>query len=232
MSIQVYNKALTNGNTGTASNLIYGDFIVKLAIRRQGNGKVVVREVPFGMCGASTGTKVDLQEAAVKMAEKIAKLSDGVVMGLFEKLGKYRNDENPAMVHDLRKQYGVIFMSNNQLAENPAALGPYPLKTVTSKVFVPWLADDVSRQDMIATLKEPITVNTVDYMFGYSRFANSDKTSIEVFPMQYNAGCQTKEFNKIASFELVNNDVSSGISDNVMSEENATIVDGDDDQGA
>ena len=120
MSIQVYNKAFINGSTGTAANMVYGDYQIKLAIRRQGNGKVRTQDVAFGMCGPADGA-AGLDAAAAIMAEKIAVLSDGVLMGFWKKLGKYRNDEVPKVVHDLRKQYGLIFMSNDPRSENPDA---------------------------------------------------------------------------------------------------------------
>lgn len=232
MSIQTYTKPFVNGNTGTPANMLYGDYICKLAVRRQGNGKVVVREVQYGICGSATGNAADLDEAAYRMAEKIAKLSAGVLMGYFKKCGKYRNDEEPILVHDLKKQYGTITMSNDPRAENPLALGPYPLKQVKGRVFIPWLREDVSRQDMAATLKTPINIDGVDYVFGYSRFADSAKSAIEVFPLNHLAGMTVKEEQKVIGFELVNNDTAIGGADHVLSEAFAGIVDGDDDQGA
>lgn len=230
VSIQTYSKPFINGNTGVASNLLYGDYICKLAVRRQGNGKVVVREVSYGICGPATGDSADMDEAAYKMAEKIAKLSAGVLMGYFKKCGKYRNDEEPILVHDLKTQYATLTMSNDPRSENPLALGPYPIKQVKYRVFIPWKRTDVSEQDIVQTLKSPITVNTVNYQFGYSRFVDSDKSEIEVFPLNYASGVMTKNEQRVIGFELVNNDVSSGGSDHVVSEAFATIVDGNDDQ--
>ena len=34
MSIQTYTKPFVNGNTGTPANMLYGDYICKLAVRR------------------------------------------------------------------------------------------------------------------------------------------------------------------------------------------------------
>ena len=232
MSIQTYTQAFVNGNTGVVSNLLYGDYICKLAVRRQGNGKVAIKEVAFGICGPSTGDLADMDEAAYKMAEKIAKLSAGVLMGYFKKCGKYRNDEEPVLVHDLKTQYATLTMSNDPRAENPLALGPYPIKQVKFRVFIPWKRIDVSEQDIVATLKAPITVNSVDYQFGYSRFADSGKNSIEVFPLNYASGVMTKNEQRVIGFQLVNNDSTSGGEDHVISEVVADIAEGiDDDQG-
>lgn len=231
VSIQTYTKPFVNGNTGQESNLLYGDYICKLAVRRQGNGKVTVKEVAYGICGSASGSATDMDEAAYLMAEKIAKLSDGVLMGYFKKCGKYRNDEEPVFVHDLKTQYATLSMSNDPRAENPLASGPYPLKQVKFRVFIPWKRVDVSEQDIVATLKSPITVNGVDYQFGYSRFVDSSKSAIEVFPLNYASGVMTKNEQRVIGFDLVNNDTVAGSSDHVLSESYATIVDGDDDQG-
>ena len=232
MSIQTYTKPFVNGNTGTPANMLYGDYICKLAVRRQGNGKVVVREVEYGICGSASGNAADLDEAAYQMAEKIAKLSAGVLMGYFKKCGKYRNDEEPILVHDLKTQYATLSMSNDPRAENPLALGPYPLKQVKKKLFIPWKRVDVSEQDIVATLKTPITIEGTDYLFGYSRFADSAKSVIEVFPLNYASGVMVKNEQRVIGFDLVNNDSAIGGADHVLSESFASIVDGDDDQGA
>ena len=39
MSIQTYTKPFVNGNTGTPANMLYGDYICKLAVRRK-DGKI------------------------------------------------------------------------------------------------------------------------------------------------------------------------------------------------
>lgn len=228
MSIRGYGLKLVNGNTGNPSDQFFGEYILKLGAKRK-DGKIIMRQVEFGMCG--TGSLADLDEAASIMAARIAKLSEGVMFGFFKKLGKYRNDESPANLACNQTQYGSVIVSNDPRVQNPDALGPYPLTKKSSKVFIPWLDDATSRQDMKATVIEPVTVNTGSYYLAASRFADNDKTSIEVYPMQYVQGVQTKCYNTAASFDLVNDDSSDGMStDQILSEAESAIVSGSDDQ--
>ena len=50
MSIKGYLSNLINGNTGTPSDLKFGEYIVKLGAKRK-DGKVITRQVPFGISG-------------------------------------------------------------------------------------------------------------------------------------------------------------------------------------
>lgn len=230
MSLSLYNQALINGNTGTTANLQFAEFVLKLAVLRKGNGKVKTSETTFAICGPASATALEVEEAATQKAEQIAKLSDGVIMGLFKKMGKYRNDEQPEVVLENKKQYGIVYMSNNPLVENPDSSDPLPLKVSSTKLFIPWLADTTSRQDMAETIKNPVEVNAMDFYMATSRFQDVEKSAIEVYPTVYLAGVLAKEYTKAPTFQLVNNDVSAGGSDHVASEAFATIIDGDDDQ--
>lgn len=231
MSITGYGVPLINGNTGVAGSLLYGDYVLKLAAKRK-DGKIIARQVMFGMSGpASTGSVAELDQAASVMAGRIAKLSEGVVLGLFKKLGKYRNDEQPTTLACKSSQWGSVIASNDQRVENDDALGPYPLQAKSHKVFVPWLDDKTSRQDMKLTVKAPVTIDSVDYTLATSRFTDSQKSAIEVFPLQYVQGVNTKCYNTVANFDLVLTDTDEGFgSDNQLSEVNTSIVSGSDDQ--
>lgn len=228
MSIFSYLSALLNGNTGTGA-LLYGEYVLKLGARRK-DGKIVMRQVEFGVSGPATGNLVDLDEAASRKAEQIAALSEGVIFGFFKKMGKYKNDEQPTDLACKSTQWGSIIMSNDPRVENQDAVGPFPLQQKSSKLFIPWLDDETSRQDMKATVKQPITVNGVNYNLATSRFVDAAKTDVEVFPLSFVQGVQTKCYNTVAGFELVNTDGSVGIGDGQMSEAHAVIVDGSDDQ--
>lgn len=232
MSIYSYLKAWINGNTGSATSILYGQYVAKIGAKRK-DGKIVMRQIEFGMAGPSaTGNVADLDEAASIMAGRIAKLSEGVLFGLFKQLGKYRNDEAPTELACKATQWGKIIVSNDPRVEDEDAAGPYPLKQYSTSVFIPWLDDETSRQDMKNTVKAPVTVGAVDYNLAASRFSNTDKTAIEVFPMQYVQGVQTKCYNTVAGFDLVNADSDEGFgSDGILSEGNTPIVSGSDDQG-
>jgi len=227
MSLQMYGAKLINGNTGTASNQFFGEYVLKLGAKRK-DGKIIMRQVEFGMAGS--GSIEELDNAATIMGSRIAKLSEGVQFGLFKKLGKYRNDEQPTPISCNSSQWGSMIVSNDPRVEDQDALGPYPLNKKSLKVFVPWLDDETSRQDMKATIKEPVEVGANSYYLAASRFADSNKTAIEVFPMQYVQGVMTKCYKTASGFELVNNDTVEGNTDQVVSEAMTSIVDGSDDQ--
>lgn len=231
MSIYSYSKSLINGNTGQASNQLFGEYVVKLGARRK-DGKVIMRQVPFGMSCPSTGTIAKLDEAASIMAGRIAKLSEGVVFGLYKKLGKYRNDEAPTALVCNATQWGAVIMSNDPRVEDPDAAGPYPLQSKSDKLFIPWLDDETSRQDMKNTVKEPVDVDGTFCYLATSRFVDANKSAIEVFPLTFVQGVQTKCYNTVAGFDLVNVDTDEGFgADGILSEAHTPIVSGSDDQG-
>jgi len=231
MSITSYGRSLINGNTGVVASLLYGDYILKLGAKRK-DGKVIMRQVEFGMTGpSSTGNIADLDEAASIMAGRIAKLSEGVIFGFFKKLGKYRNDETPTTLACKASQWGSVIMSNDQRVEDDDAAGPYPLQAKSHKIFVPWLDDATSRQDMKETVKTAVPVSAVDYNLATSRFIDTNKSAIEVFPLQYVQGVQTKCYNTVANFDLVLTDADEGFgADHQLSEGNTAIISGSDDQ--
>lgn len=233
MSIYSFLKSWINGNTGSPTSILFGQYIAKIGAKRK-DGKIIMRQIQFGMAGPSaTGNVADLDEAASIMAGRIAKLSEGVLFGFFKQLGKYRNDEAPTELACKSTQWGKVIVSNDPRVEDEDAAGPYPLKQYSTSVFIPWLDDETSRQDMKNTVKAPVSVDGVDYHLAASRFADTDKTVIEVFPMQYVQGVQTKCYNTVAGFDLVNADADEGFgADGILSEGNTPIVAGSDDQGS
>jgi len=232
MSVYSYLKTLINGNTGQASNQYFGEYVVKLGARRK-DGKIIMRQVPFGMSCASTGTMAKLDEAAAIMAGRIAKLSEGVIFGFYKKLGKYRNDEAPTALACSATQWGSVIMSNDPRVEDPDAAGPYPLQAKSDKLFIPWLDDETSRQDMKNTVKEPVDVDGTLCYLATSRFVDANKSAIEVFPLTFVQGVQTKCYNTVAGFDLINADSDEGFgADDILSEAHTSIVDGSDDQGS
>lgn len=219
MSLQRYDKmTMVNGNTGTGT-LAFKEFVLRLIVRRQTNGKVISKDVQFGMAGP----KEALQDAAVTFAQRIAALSDGVIVNLFEKLGKYRNDELPVSVHDLKKKYATVIVSNDPRVENPSALGPYPIVGASAKVFIPWKRDDVSEQDVKATVSAQINGCSL----AAAKFTDDLKSAVRVFPLTNVAGVTTKFYTKTAKFDLVNNDTNNA--DAVISEAFEAVIEGIDD---
>lgn len=223
MSIQLYSRQLTNGNTGTAAAVVFGEYVASIGALNE-DGKVFKKDTKFAMSGV--GTVANLDFAAIKMAEKIAKLSDGILLGFHKKLGKYRNDEVPGTIRANKKRWAAYIGSNNPRVEDPRSVVTLPRTAKTAKVFIPWLGETTSDQDVVATLKAPID----GFVLASSRFTDADKIEIEAFPMDYNAGITVKAYAKAPVFDLVNNDVSSGGVDHVMSEAFATVIEGLDDQ--
>lgn len=229
MSVILNTGTINNGTAGAGVNTL-GEFILRLAIQLKGNGRVITKDVTYMVVGPPTATAADVEEAGMIYGGRIAKMSGGVVMGFFKKLGKYRNDEAPKQVAGLKKEYGVIFMSNNPKAEDADSSDPLPWETKTAKLFIPWIEEDVSRQDMRETIKAAVTTGGLTFNLGTSRFATEDKDTITAYPMEYVAGLTVKEYGKAVTFELTNTDAAEGGSDFLLSEAPSSIVEGDDDQ--
>lgn len=230
MSLQKVNEILFSGEDGVTA-AVFAEYTVKLMVKRK-DGRHITQEVPFGIgSDDASASLADLDQAASVMAARIAKLSEGVVVGLYKKLGKYRNDEVPEIIDCNNKQYGMLIMSNNPLVEDPDFSGTLPRNQKSMKLFVPWLNDTTSRQDMKATLKNPVTVNGVEYYAGTSRFADELKTEVEVFLTKYVQGVVTKCYNKVATQGYLPNDTDEGIgTDGIISEGMTSVVAGQDDQ--
>jgi len=77
--------------------------------------------------------------AGYAIAEKISRLSYGVVAKIEEKLGHYRNDELPEVVASNLRTHGSIIVSNGCDTGN---------KVMTQKIFVPWLKESASKADL------------------------------------------------------------------------------------
>lgn len=218
-----------NGNTGSANALKYAHFAVKLAARLSAGGKIIAKDTEFGLIGDNTVTDAEMEEAGAIMAARFAKLSSAVIVNMWKKIGKYRNDEVPGVKESTLKRYAIIYQTNNPLAENPNYTGVMPLKTVTGRFFLPWQPANVSEQDIVESITAPITVNAKTIQLGVTKFANDAKTEISGYPLDINQGVTTKRYTRVNSFELVNNDTVDGLTDGVISEAHASLIPGDDD---
>lgn len=231
MSMQHFNgKVFRNGNTGAAASLRYGEYIIKLGVIMKGSRKVATKEVGFALSGPAAATEAELDEAASIMAGRLAKLDDGVIMNFYKKLGKYRNDEQPKVITPGSKSWGKIIQSNNPKVEDPDSIEDMPLDVKSLAVFIPHLNDTTSRQDMVATVSNPIQIDDKLFHLSTSRFDDAAKTSISVYPLEYNAGATSHEYRKAPTFQLVPNDTVIGDSDGVTSETPHVVVPGEDDQ--
>lgn len=230
MSIKLYHGVnMIDAHDGTG--VVKGsEFLCRLGIQDKTSGRVRTKDFTFGIVTTDEAAPVaDIQEAAYIFAGRVAKLSFGVIMALYEKLGKYRNDEAPGEIWTSKKQYGVLIQSNDPKSENPASSEPRPYRQMSTSVLVPYLRDDVSQQDMVATLKQTITVNTNQFNLGTMRFHDEDKDSFMAAETPYNAGVSVKFYNRAPNFELINTDAVEGGTDNEVSGAPSSIVPGDDD---
>lgn len=232
MSLQGVGVEVVNGNDGSTM-IRGGEFILKIMAKRK-DGRYITREVPFAIASdTATGvTEADVNAAGSVLAARIAKLSEGVICGLYRKMGKYRNDEVPEVIECKRAQWGSVIMSNNPKVEDPESTAVMPRETKSFKLFVPWLDDETSRQDMKNTLKPVISQNGISFRPAVSRFLDELKTEVAFYPLGYVQGVATKCYNSAGSEEYLNNDTDEGIgSDGIISEGQSAIVPGSDDQG-
>lgn len=145
------------------------------------------------------------------IAEKIAKLSDGVVAKIEEILGHYRNDEMPEIVPSNMRKHGSIIVSNGCNEGQ---------KVMTQKIFVPWLNDDASKNDLKA-IATPIVANGQTISLGKIEFADADKTTLQAWKLEEVVGVSMKEYQRNSNFALISNNAGDGVdvTDPVLGEE-------------
>lgn len=251
MSIQTYNKAVMyddrvveNGqavpnltNTGLCM-----EFLISI-MTTIGRDKTRARTCTFTIVGGSEGGSVtfspemisDIIDAGARMASNIADLSKGVLSGFYAKLGKFRSDEVPIDVPSGDNSKAIIDFTNNANEEyglNPCDTGDNnPAVAAGSRIYIPWLRDDVSRQDIVASLSDwQYTANGVTYTLGSCKFRNDAKTQIVAYPTEVIRNITVGSYSRKHPGFLQNNDTAMGWGDNVVSEEYNTNEEGTDDR--
>lgn len=141
--------------------------------------------------------------AGYAIAEKIARLSYGVIAKIEEKLGHYRNDELPEVVASNLKTHGSIIVSNG------CDTG---LKVMTQKIFVPWLRDTASKADL-RDLATPLVADGQTASFGKIEFTSDQKTELAAWKLEEVVGVSMKEYIRNSNFQLVENNVGDGVTD-------------------
>ena len=141
--------------------------------------------------------------AGYAIAEKIARLSYGVVAKIEEKLGHYRNDELPEVVASNLKTHGSIIVSNG------CDTG---LKVMTQKIFVPWLRDNASKADL-RDLATPLVADGQTASFGKIEFTSDQKTELAAWKLEEVVGVSMKEYIKNSNFQLIENNAGDGVTD-------------------
>ena len=141
--------------------------------------------------------------AGYAIAEKIARLSYGVVAKIEEKLGHYRNDELPEVVASNLKTHGSIIVSNG------CDTG---LKVMTQKIFVPWLRDTASKADL-RDLATPLVADGQTASFGKIEFTSDQNTELAAWKLEEVVGVSMKEYIRNSNFQLVENNAGDGVTD-------------------
>ena len=141
--------------------------------------------------------------AGYAIAEKIARLSYGVIAKIEEKLGHYRNDELPEVVASNLKTHGSIIVSNG------CDTG---LKVMTQKIFVPWLRDTASKSDL-RDLATPLVADGQTASLGKIEFTRDQKTELAAWKLEEVVGVSMKEYIRNSNFQLVENNAGDGVTD-------------------
>jgi len=197
MSIRVYRFA--SELDGSADGKLFGSrFRLTLVALDKTCGKRKWAKTEY--CVVAT-TLAGVTYGGYAIAEKIAKLSMGVVAKIEEVLGHYRNDEMPEVVESNLRTHGSIIVSNGCDTGH---------KVMTQKIFVPWLDETASKADLrdIAT---PIVALGATISLGKIEFTSDEKTSLAGWKLEEVVGVSMKEYIKNSNFALLPNNVGDGV---------------------
>ncbi|MBR2705543.1 MAG: hypothetical protein IKE91_08765 [Clostridia bacterium] len=254
MSLQTYNKPVffddrvvtydaSSGTTGTLDSL---NTKLGLAMEFQANIKILsgrdryrVRSTTFTIVGkneTATGGRAEigngmygLIEAGSRMASLIAKMSKGVIVGFFAKLGKYRQDEMPINVPTGDNSYGTLIYNNSVDSEYSSdecgRNAELPATPASTAIRIPWLRDDISRQDIKNNLDDWRYDDTGTggsgfvFQVGQVKFKDDNKVDLVAIPTTGLHSIKVAERSYNLGQLLVNNDSQRGIiDDKVLSE--------------
>lgn len=254
MSLQTYNKPIyfddrivsydaSSGSTGTLENLASK---LGMAMEFQANIKVLsgrdryrVRSVTFTIVGknangvsgrADIGNGMfGLMEAGARLASLIAKMSKGVLVGFFAKLGKYRQDEMPINVPSGDNSYATLVYNNSVDSEYSSdecsRNSELPATPASTAIRIPWLRDDISRQDIKTNLDnwtfDDSGTDGSGFVFqvGQVKFKDDNKIDLIAIPTTGLHSIKVAERSYNLGQLLVNNDTQRGIiDDKVLSE--------------
>lgn len=217
-------------NTGRQSKS--AEFVATIGIR---NGKrIKTNQVTFSAIAfpASADGSVsldDLVNGASIIASNIAALSRGAVMGFFMKLGKYRNDENTPNLMNKPLHTAYLRFDNVELTLDNGGVpvqGIAPLRTVSQNIRIPFVGEDVSLATIESTLKQVISVGQgANVSLGVTRFdMDGEKEDISAYQTLHKSYGKILELDKVDVISYLNNDVSLGDSDYIVSEKFNNVV--------
>lgn len=176
-------------------------------------------------------------EAGSRVASDIAYASKGVLVGFFAKLGKYRQDDMPINVASGDNSYATMILDNNYGAEYGAneetgRESILPVNPASLYIRIPWLRDDLSRQDVVNTFDDWTYTDESGFVFslGQVKFRNEQQTELIALPTQNLRRIKAVETSRPLGRLLANNDTALGIkSDKVASEKMNDFEEGVDD---
>lgn len=213
------------------------DFIVGL-MTSIGDDKVSRRTTAFTLVGETSGDDIEADTAKIIqagsiMASDIAGVSKGVLCEFSAKLGKFRADQVPIDVPAGDSSYANLIFTNNEndkYGKGNCETHNVPVAKAGANLFIPWLRDDVSRQDLIRTFGNwTQIVGAVTFHLGQVRFLNEQKTEMVALPSPYYKYGKIREYSRSNPCYQSNNDTALGINDAVLSEKYNTIQQGTDD---
>lgn len=173
-----------------------------------------------------------LDDIAYRVASNIAELSKGVLGGIFKKMGKYRADVRPIDVPTGDNSSASITLTNSEVSQygnNHCGQYDEPFIATNSMVYIPWVRDDVSRQDIQANLESfgpsvEYGSQTISFTLGKVKFLDDDQDSFLAFQTPYMRTSKVTQYSKqLPGFKRNNDRSLGGNSDHVVSEEFNTI---------
>lgn len=258
MSIQLYNQAVRVDNRLADStvedvndiplNGVAGEYICSI-MTTIGKDTLRSKQVSFTIVGMTENGEAlpddtdpnftddfnrvvaGMDNAAYRLASNIAELSKGVLSGLYKKMGKYRADVRPIDVPTGDNSSASITLTNSEVSQyGNHHCGNYdePFIATNSMVYIPWVRDDVSRQDIVTNLEDfahsaSYGSATINYTIGKVKFLDDDQNSFLAFQAPYVRNLKITQYSKQLPGFKRNNDTALGGADHVVSEEFNTI---------
>ena len=172
-------------------------------------GKVRFRKFWFDVVGTTSAAVLD---HAVYVFEQVANMSLGVIFSASQKLGHYRNDELPSVLAANKRANGYVIVSTGCNDVVP--------KAMSQKVKIPYILDTISPADIKAVFAGQKTYTSGTAGLGRVGWENADKTSLGAYYTDEAVGAGVSDYEKLNSFDLVPNDLGSGVdaSDPVLGE--------------
>lgn len=255
MSIQLYNQPVRVDTRLADSNIddvediplngVACEYIISI-LTTIGKDTLRSKQVAFTVVGVTDDGAVigdydnaewskvlySMDDIAYRVASNIAEMSKGVLGGIYKKMGKYRADVRPIDVPTGDNSSATITLTNSEVSQygnNHCGEYDEPFIAVNSSVYIPWVRDDVSRQDIQANL-EAFGPNveygdqTIVFTLGKVKFLDDDQNSFLAFQTPYMRTSKVTQYSKqLPGFKRNNDTALGGNTDHVVSEEFNTV---------